>query len=43
MCVAAPSSPPRAVAVINTNVSGMVGVNWRPPRLPNGDITGIGF
>lgn len=37
----APSSPPRAVTVLmNSSVSGTASVNWRPPRLPNGDITG---
>jgi len=42
LAVTAPSSAPRSVTVsINHSVSGTVTVNWRPPRLPNGDITGI--
>ena len=41
LCIAAaPNSSPRAVVVMSTNMSGMVSVSWRPPRLPNGDITG---
>lgn len=37
---AAPSSPPRNVVVMPTNVSGTVRVSWKAPRFPNGDITG---